>query len=78
VRDRLPAGGSVVLIGSPDGQRVSLVAAVGPGRSASEVLREPAALVGGRGGGKGDVAQAGGRDPSAIEAALQRARALLA
>ena len=78
VRARLGEPRGVVLIGSPDGRRVSLVAAVAPGRSASEVLQEPAAIVGGRGGGKGDVAQAGGKDPSAIDAALQRARALLA
>ncbi len=77
VRDRLPAVRGVVLIGSPDGQKVSLVAAVAPGSSASDLLREPAAVVGGRGGGKGDVAQAGGRDPSAIDAAIERARALL-
>jgi len=77
VRDRLPAVRGVVLIGSPDGQRVSLAAAVAPGGSASDLLAEPAAVVGGRGGGKGDVAQAGGRDPSAIDAALERARALL-
>ncbi len=78
VRDRLPEMRGVVLIGSPDGQKVALVAAVPPGSSASELLQEPAALVGGRGGGKGDVAQAGGRDPNAIDAALERARALLA
>ncbi len=78
VRDRLPAVRGVVLIGSPDGQKVSLVAAVAPGRSASDLLAEPAAAVGGRGGGKGDVAQAGGKDPAAIDAALERARALLA
>jgi len=77
VRDRLGGEASVVLIGSPDGGRVSLVAAVPPGRSASDLLGEPAAIVGGRGGGKGDVAQAGGKDPSAIDAALERARALL-
>jgi len=78
VRDRLPAARGVVFIGSPDGQRVALVAAVPPGSSASALLAEPAAIVGGRGGGKGDVAQAGGKDAAAIDAALERARALLA
>ena len=78
VRDKLPEARGVVLIGSPDGQRVSLVAAVAPGSSASALLQEPAAIVGGRGGGKGDVAQAGGKDLTAIDAALERARALLA
>jgi len=78
VRDRLPAVKGVVLIGSPDGEKVSLVAAVASGSSASELLAEPAAIVGGRGGGKGDVAQAGGKDASSIDAAVERARALLA
>jgi len=77
VRDQLAQARAVVLIGSPDGQRVSLVAAVAPGGSASALLAEPAELVGGRGGGKGDVAQAGGKDPAGIDAALDRARALL-
>ncbi len=77
VRDQLAQARAVVLIGSPDGQRVSLVAAVVPGGSASALLAEPAELVGGRGGGKGDVAQAGGKDPAGIDAALERARALL-
>ncbi len=77
VRDQLAQARAVVLIGSPDGQRVSLVAAVAPGGSASALLAEPAELVGGRGGGKGDVAQAGGKDPAGIDAALERARALL-
>ncbi|MEO5678978.1 MAG: alanine--tRNA ligase-related protein, partial [Acidimicrobiales bacterium] len=77
VRDRLEGPRGVVLIGTPDGQRVALVAAVAPGASASALLAEPAALVGGRGGGRGDVAQAGGRDPAGIDAALERARALL-
>ena len=66
VRDQLAQPRAVVLIGSPDGQRVSLVAAVAPGGSASALLAEPAELVGGRGGGKGDVAQAGGKDLSLI------------
>ena len=77
VRDQLAQPRAVVLIGSPDGQRVSLVAAVAPGGSASALLAEPAELVGGRGGGRGDVAQAGGKDPAGIDAALERARALL-
>jgi alanyl-tRNA synthetase len=35
------------------------------------VLRAAAAPVGGRGGGKPDVAQGGGTDPAGIPAALQ-------
>ncbi|MGH9181409.1 MAG: hypothetical protein ACRDY5_06810 [Acidimicrobiales bacterium] len=38
------------------------------------MLTEPARLVGGGGGGRGDVAQAGGKDVAGIDAALVAAR----
>jgi alanyl-tRNA synthetase len=55
---------------------VALVAALNPaaqdqGLSASDVLRAAATPVGGRGGGRPDVAQGGGTDPAGIPAALQ-------
>jgi alanyl-tRNA synthetase len=55
---------------------VALVAALNPaaqsaGLSASDVLKAAAAPVGGRGGGKPDVAQGCGTDPAGIPAALQ-------
>jgi len=40
------------------------------GLSARDVLQSVLPLVGGRGGGKDDVAQGGGSDPSGIDAAL--------
>jgi len=69
----------VVLIGSPDGQRVALVAAVakGAGVEPGPLLGEAARLVGGGGGGKGDVAVAGGRDPSRIDEAVAHVRSRL-
>ncbi|MEO6120779.1 MAG: DHHA1 domain-containing protein, partial [Acidimicrobiales bacterium] len=78
VRDE-PGIRAVVLIGSPDGARVALVSAVRPdsGLNAPTLLAEPARLVGGGGGGRGDVAQAGGKDVGGIEAALAAARAVL-
>lgn len=77
VRGRLPQGqaGAVVIIGAaPDG-KVSVVAAVNDeararGVSANELVRAVGPLVGGRGGGKDDVAQGGGTDPSRIDEAL--------
>ena len=46
-------------------------AALERGLSANDVLRAAAGPVGGRGGGKADVAQGGGTDPAGIPAALQ-------
>ena len=67
---------AVVLLASESGGKVALVAALNPaaldrGLSANDVLRAAAAPVGGRGGGKADVAQGGGTDPAGIPAALQ-------
>ncbi len=72
LRGRLGSG--VVVLASRDGERVSLVAAVSgdltdrlhAGRLAGEV----AGLVGGTGGGRPDFAQAGGREPDKLPAAL--------
>ncbi|SOE03222.1 alanine--tRNA ligase [Blastococcus haudaquaticus] len=77
IRGRLPGDRpSVVLLASESGGKVALVAALNPaalerGLSANDVLRAAAAPVGGRGGGKADVAQGGGTDPAGIPAALQ-------
>jgi alanyl-tRNA synthetase len=76
VRGRLPQGepGVVVIIGAADG-KVSVVAAVndearGRGLSANDLVRAVGPLVGGKGGGKDDVAQGGGTDTSRIDEAL--------
>ncbi len=76
VRGRLPQGepGVVVIIGAADG-KVSVVAAVNDeararGLSANDLVRAVGPLVGGKGGGKDDVAQGGGTDTSRIDEAL--------
>jgi alanyl-tRNA synthetase len=76
VRGRLPQGepGVVVIIGSADG-KVSVVAATNDeararGLSAGELVRAVGPLLGGKGGGKDDVAQGGGSDASRIDEAL--------
>ncbi len=76
VRGRLPAGrpGAVVVLGAADG-KVSVVAAVNDegrarGVSADELVRAIGPLVGGKGGGKDDVAQGGGTDVSRLDEAL--------
>jgi alanyl-tRNA synthetase len=76
VRGRLPQGepGVVVVIGAADG-KVSVVAALNDeaqarGLSANELVRAVGPLVGGKGGGKADVAQGGGTDSTRIDEAL--------
>jgi alanyl-tRNA synthetase len=69
---------AVVLGGAADG-KVALVASfsaevVERGLSAAKVIREAAQLVGGGGGGRDNVAQAGGRDASKLDEALAAAR----
>ena len=51
--------------------------AVARGVHAGNLIRELAKMTGGGGGGKPDFAQAGGKDPSQIDAALQAASGLL-
>ena len=77
VRGRLGNRPGVVLVAA-GGERVTLVAAVNEvgrarGLSANLVLREAAAAVDGKGGGKDDVAQGGGSNPAGIPDALVRA-----
>lgn len=76
VRGRLPQGepGVVVIIGAADG-KVAVVAALNEeaqarGLSANDLVRAVGPLVGGKGGGKADVAQGGGTDASRIDEAL--------
>jgi alanyl-tRNA synthetase len=76
VRGRLGERPAVVLLASESGGKVALVAALNPtalaqGLSANDVLKAAAVPVGGRGGGKADVAQGGGTDAAGIPAALQ-------
>ncbi len=68
-----------VLLGGHDSGKVTLVAGISReleerGLSASEWINEAARLVGGKGGGRKDLAQAGGKDPEKLEAALQAAK----
>ena len=82
VRGRLAADRPGVVLVAAGGPRVTLVAAVNDagralGLSANAVLREAAAAVGGKGGGKDDVAQGGGSDAAGIPDALARGEALV-
>ena len=72
VRDRLGSG--VICLGSVKDDKVNLVAAVSkdltPRFNAGKLIQEVARAVGGGGGGRPDLAQAGGKDPSKLDAAL--------
>jgi alanyl-tRNA synthetase len=70
---------AVVLIGTPDGERVALVAAVDKesGLEAGRLVGDAGRIVGGGGGGKGDVAVAGGKDVSKIDEAVAAVRSQL-
>ena len=68
---------AVVLAGSPDGAKVAIAAATGGEPDAKQLVNTLGQLVGGGGGGTAEVALAGGRDPSQIEAALAEAQRLL-
>jgi alanyl-tRNA synthetase len=76
VRSRMSVSepGVVVIIGGSDG-KVAVVAAVNDearsrGLSANALVRAVGPLLGGKGGGKDDVAQGGGTDASRIDEAL--------
>jgi alanyl-tRNA synthetase len=68
---------AVVLGGSPDGTKVAIAAATGGSPDATQLVRQLGKMVGGGGGGSAEVALAGGKDPSQIEAALAEAQRLL-
>jgi len=69
-------GSGVVLLAAVTDGRVSLALGVTPdlvGRfRAGDLVREVAAVVGGKGGGRPDFAQAGGSDPAKVEEAFAR------
>ena len=80
LRDSL--GSAVVVLGSREGGKVQLVATVskdlaGNRVHAGNLIREVAKLVGGRGGGRPDMAQAGGSDVEALPGALEQVYELI-
>ena len=75
-----PAVKAVVLVGSPDGERVALVSAVtkDSGLVAGELIADAAKLTGGGGNPKApDIGVAGGKDASRIDDAIKAVRAKL-
>ncbi len=74
LKDKLGSG--VIVLATESDGKVSLIAGVTKDLTArfkaGDLIREVANRVGGKGGGRPDMAQAGGNDPSGIPAALER------
>jgi alanyl-tRNA synthetase len=74
-------GAAVIVLASAGQTNVNLVASVGGELTkqyhAGNIIKELAGMVGGGGGGRPDFAQAGGKDPTKIDAALKRAEELV-
>jgi alanyl-tRNA synthetase len=75
LRDKL--GSAVLLLGAVEGEKVALVAGVTADLTAKvkagELVAFAAAQVGGKGGGRADMAQGGGTQPDKLDAALSAA-----
>ncbi|WP_304518341.1 alanine--tRNA ligase [Cohnella sp. REN36] len=84
VADELKAklGSAVLVLGAIADDKVNLVVSVSPdlvkmGLHAGKLIKELAAICGGGGGGKPELAQAGGKDPSKLGEALRAAEDLV-
>ena len=79
---RRKLGSGIVVLGRAEGEKASLLVAVTDdlkGRiGAGDLVKELAAVIGGGGGGRSDLAEAGGKDPSRLDEALSLAREAIA
>ncbi len=81
LRDQLKSG--VVVLGHQDGDKVTLLVALTPdvakgGKlNAGKMISELAVIVGGKGGGKADMARAGGSNAAGLPDAFEKARSLV-
>ena len=68
-------GSAAIVLATVNGQKINLVAGITKDRTsqinAGDLVNVVAEKVGGRGGGRPDMAQAGGDNPAALEAALK-------
>ncbi|MDX1320851.1 MAG: DHHA1 domain-containing protein, partial [Oceanospirillum sp.] len=72
-------GRCALVLAAVNGDKVSLIAGVSKDLTgqikAGELVNHVATQVGGKGGGRPDMAQAGGSDPAALPAALESVQA---
>jgi alanyl-tRNA synthetase len=76
LKDKLGEG--VIILASPVEDKVNLIAmvtdtAIAKGAHAGNLIKELAVLVGGGGGGRPNLAQAGGKNPAGIDALIEAA-----
>jgi alanyl-tRNA synthetase len=78
---RQKLGSGIVALGMPDGEKVALIAGVTKDLTAKvhagKLIQALARQVGGSGGGRPDLAEAGGKDTTALKSALQSVPSLL-
>jgi alanyl-tRNA synthetase len=82
VQSKLGGSSAAVILGGAFGEKAGLVVLVAKdvvdrGASAGALVRAGAPLIGGGGGGRDDMAQAGGKDPSKLDDALDAMRSEL-
>ena len=80
LRDKLGEG--VVVLASAEGEKVNLIVtategAIAKGAHAGNLIKQLAPLVGGGGGGRPNMAQAGGKNPAGIQEMLAKAEEAL-
>ncbi|WP_407307969.1 alanine--tRNA ligase [Desulfosporosinus sp. SB140] len=79
LRSKLNSG--VIVLGAVSEGKVNFVTAVSPtglsGLHAGQIIKEVAKITGGSGGGRPDMAQAGGKDPSKVGEAIDRVPTIL-
>ena len=68
----------VVLLASKDENKVTFVCATKAPYNASQIVKEATSITGGGGGGKPDLAQAGGKNPLLLNDALKHIEEFLA
>jgi alanyl-tRNA synthetase len=76
------AGSAAIVLGFEDDGKAALLAGVTDdlvkkGLKAGDIIKEIAPIVGGGGGGRPQMAQAGGKDPAKLDDALAQARTLV-
>ena len=73
LKDKLGSG--IIVLGAKSGDKVMLICAVTPDLTkrfnAGKIIRELSGIVGGKGGGRPDMAQGGGNQPEKLETALE-------
>jgi alanyl-tRNA synthetase len=79
-KDKIKSG--VVVLGSINGSKVMLIAVVTKDLTdryhAGEIIKQVAKIAGGSGGGRPDMAQAGGSKPEKLDAALEKVQEIIA